>query len=462
MSRLVQNTRLLIRLVAVVAILVVVNIAVAQWDKQWDMTESGLYSISNQTRSIVKGLESPAEIVFFHMDSGRTRSVDPKWIRTLLEQYDSLSENVTFREVNPNVAPSEARNYKVRQNNSVVVKVGEKHRKLAPFDLVQMRRRGKNMFRGEPAITGALKRLSTVTNRTIWMATGHGEIGTGGAARGRSLSRLRSTYKEEGFTVDTWNPLKNELPDKQDLIFVVDPQSKYPSPVINNLRKWYSQGGKLLLAGNLRHHSVFNSLIQPFGLSMSRRQILGQNWQFYYRTIGDPFLFSPTFESHPIVQPLQDEGMNLLMGRSAPLSVDTGVLKPLLRTTSEAYSKPVDRSTKKLNPRFQEGTDERGTFTTGVVSKESGNRGKLVVLSDADLLGDRLIQRAGNEDFARNLVNWFFDREISLGIEPKPIVQSAVSVTPGQALTLQMISLVGIPLAVLVWGVAVWWKRKNL
>ena len=462
MSRLVQNTRLVIRMVAVIAILVVVNVAAAQWDKQWDMTESGLYSISDQTRRIAQSLESSAELIFFHMESERSSSLDPKWVRTLLKNYASLSENIRFREVNPNVAPSDARNYRVRQNNTVVVKVEKNHRKLAPFDLVRMRRRGKNMFRGEPAVTGALKQLTTVTDRTIRMATGHGEIGTGGASRGRSVSKLRSTLEDEGFTVDSWDPLKNEHPDTRDLIVGLDPQSSYSPGIVENLHEWYRRGGNLLLAGNLRNRSEFNSLLQPFNLNMRNRQILGQNWQFYYRTLGDPFLFAPSLESHPILQPLKDEKLNVLMGRSAPLSADTETMKPLLKTSARAYSKPVKQSSRELNPQFQQATDRRGPFTVGWVSKQAQNRGKFVVFSNANLLGNQLIQRAGNQDFSRNLVNWFFNREISIGIQPKPIGQNTVRVTPNQAFALQLISLIGIPFLVLIWGGAVWWKRKNL
>lgn len=461
MDRLVQNTRLAVRIVSVVALLVVANVVVAQWDVKWDMTKSGLYSLSSQSESVASNVDRDVELIFFHTDRGSNRTpVNPLWVRILLKQYAGLSDRISSREVNPNVSPSETEQYGVRQNNAVVVKVGKKHKKLAPYDLVNFSRRGQNTFKGESAVTNAIKSLTTVTDRTVWFLTGHGEITVDGQQE-RSASSLRRAVENEGFSVDTLNPINDEFPPSDDLVVVLDPQNSFSSAVVDRIVTWNEEGGRLLVAGNPSNQSIVNSVVDPLGVSVQQRQILGQNWQFFYRSQGNPFLLSPTLSSHPVTDSLTEEGMSVVMGRTAPLDADTGTYDPLLKTSAEAYAKPLDESRQNIDPRFDPNRDLRGPFNVGVAS-DADDRGKVVALGNTDLFTGRLLGQAGNQNFATNLINWFFDRSVSLGIQPKPLSSNVVSVTPTQAYVIQFIALVGIPFTVLIWGGVVWWKRKNL
>lgn len=463
MSSITQNVRLFIKILAFVAILVVVNLVVNQWDVKWDMTKSGLYSLSEQSRTIARDIDRETELIFFHSEEAQSRlPLNPLWVRTLLKQYSKESPRIAFSEINLNAQPGEAKKYQIRQNNSVVVKVGEQHETLKPLDLINMRRRGESTFKGERAVTNALKNLTTVTERTVWFSTGHGEVPVTGG-RGRTASAFRNKVQTSGFSAKTFNPLNDDLPSTDDLIVVLDPQSAFSRAVINRFKQWNADGGHLLIAGNPDNRTAVNALTEPLGGSLERRQILGQNWQFYYRSQGNPFLISPKFETHPVLDPLRDEGLSLLMGRSAPLSVDTGVYDPLLKSSGEAYAKPLKQNQRRIEPRFNPDEDVRGAFTVGAVLQGAKQRGKVVLMGNADLFGDQLFEQAGNKNFAMNLVNWFLERRISLGIEPTPLRSNVVkNISPTQAYTLQIVSLIVVPLVILIWGVVVWWTRKNL
>jgi hypothetical protein len=462
MSVLAQRTRTVVKIVSVVAILMVVNFAVAQWDVKWDMTKSGLYSLSEQSRTIAEGVQKDVELIFFHFDSDQGRvSVDPHWVRTLLKEYASLSDSIQYREVNPNVSPSAAREYQIRRNNSVVVRVGEKHQKVGPYDLVNFSRGGPNTFRGEVAVTNALQNLTTVTNRTVWFMTGHGEMGPE-AGRGRRTTTLSRSISNGGFSVESFNPLEREFPSTEDLIVLLDPQSNLSQSVVERLVEWHENGGALLLAANPQHRSMANQVTEPLGARMTDRQILGQNWRFYYRSRGNPFLFSPSLHSHPITSPLGEEGISVILGRSSPLDVDTGVFSPLLETSAEAYAKPMVEGQRRIEPAFDETEDVRGPFTVAAVNDGSDTSGKMIVMSSAQVFGDQLISRGGNEDLALNMVNWLLERRISLGIQPKTLSGNVVkNISPTQAYVIQIMALLVIPFSVLFWGGYVWWTRKN-
>jgi len=83
MSRFGQNLRLFLKICSLVAVLLVINLAVAQWNVQWDMTKSGLYTLTDTTRGVLADLDRDVELLFFHADQSNQRSpVQPLWVRT--------------------------------------------------------------------------------------------------------------------------------------------------------------------------------------------------------------------------------------------------------------------------------------------------------------------------------------------------------------------------------------------
>ena len=71
----------------------------AQWT-QFDTTSSQLFSISDQTESVVGSLETPVTIHWI-VQSGQEDAT----LETLLERYQALRENLTVEKVDPVVSP---------------------------------------------------------------------------------------------------------------------------------------------------------------------------------------------------------------------------------------------------------------------------------------------------------------------------------------------------------------------
>ena len=114
----------------VIAIIVAANALVralpAQWT-QFDTTSSQLFSISDQTESIVGSLETPVTIHWI-VQSGQEDAT----LETLLERYQALSENLTVEKVDPVVSPTFLEQYDVGSvyNNSLIVESEARYRLL--------------------------------------------------------------------------------------------------------------------------------------------------------------------------------------------------------------------------------------------------------------------------------------------------------------------------------------------
>ena len=97
-----------------------------------------------------------------------------------------------------------------------------------------------------------------------------------------------------------------------------------------------------------------------------------------------------------------------------------------------------------------------GTYTTG---KENGN-GRFVVVGTSRWIGNGFLAFNGNRDLYMNMLNWLSSDEDLISIRPKDPEDRRLNMNPRQATMLFYGSVVLIPLAIILAGVSVWWKRR--
>lgn len=463
MQSVVQNLRNVLKLLAVVAILVAIYLFGTELGLQRDMTEANIYSLTERSQSIAGSVEKPTTLYFFHTPSQGGGMFNAERVRTLLKQYARTNEKISFREVDHTRRPNLARQHNVRSNNTILIKSGKSTTKIGRYDLMKFsrRRRGSRKFQGESAVSTALLKMTQATDRTVYFATGHGEYTRSPSRRGRSVSRWVSGLKDEGYTVKEFNPLTDTLPDTRDLIVVVGPTKQFSKDILKGLRKWKRRGGKLLVAAGATTGHSLNPLTKPVGLAFNKRYVIDPARRVQsLQSLVNPFVFAPVIQSHPAVKAVKKQGLGIQMGRGTTLTVISDTPQAVLKTSGEAFGKPASGK-KKIRASYNPETDVRGPFTVGAIVSTS-DRGKLLAFASPTLFGNRYLQSApGNEDFAINLVNWTFNRDVSLGIRATPSDYNRVTVPASQAYLLEIISLGVIPFGIIIWGGLVWWNRKN-
>ena len=104
----------------VIAIIIVANWFVSNHDKRWDMTPNKRYSLSAQTHKILKELNKDVTIYVFDQE----RSFGER--RDVLGMYESASNRVKVKYVDPNRQPALAREFNIRNFGTIVVSAGER------------------------------------------------------------------------------------------------------------------------------------------------------------------------------------------------------------------------------------------------------------------------------------------------------------------------------------------------
>ena len=231
----------------VIAIIVAANALVralpAQWT-QFDTTSSQLFSISDQTESIVGSLETPVTIHWI-VQSGQEDAT----LETLLERYQALSENLTVEKVDPVVSPTFLEQYDVGSvyNNSLIVESEARYRYVDYYDIytydyssyyttgsVDMN------FAGEGAITSAVSYVVNDDLPKVYTLTGHGE--------GSLSSDFQSAAEQDNVEFEELSLLSAEtVPEDADCVLILAPQSDISDVELTALQAYLDGGGRLLL-----------------------------------------------------------------------------------------------------------------------------------------------------------------------------------------------------------------------
>ncbi|MFB6357368.1 MAG: Gldg family protein, partial [bacterium] len=313
MKTALQVVRSTWKFLVIAGIVVLIHLFMVDVDWQWDMTEAQIYSLSERSVETVQNLDKSLTIMFFHTDRSMGRSpVQPSRIRRLLKQYARTSVSVSFKEIDHARNPNMAKKHGVRQNNVIVLKSGKKTKKLGPRELFKFQRRARRRrpsrkFQGEQAITKAIMKLSEATDKTVYFATGHGEVQKQRSRRGRSVSAWSRALGEEGYNVQSWNPLTDNLPDTGNLIIMMGPSRSYSKSVSKQYRKWIRRGGKLIVGVNPPSASRVNPIVEPGGMSFQSRQIVDPNRRSR-ASLFNPFIFVPKLGNHPSLKSLKEQG----------------------------------------------------------------------------------------------------------------------------------------------------------
>ncbi len=120
-----------------------------------DLTAAGLFSLAEQTKSILNDLNKEVQIFAFYKKSDELMAKD------LLDEYAYRSKFVKYEFVDPNEKPQIARRYNVTNYNTLVVESGIKRETVSEFN--------------ESNMTNAIIKVTRELDKVIYFIQGHGE-----------------------------------------------------------------------------------------------------------------------------------------------------------------------------------------------------------------------------------------------------------------------------------------------
>src|SRR3954470_20122434 len=104
-----------VSIVAVLAILVGLNYLAIRRDKQWDLTASKHFSLSDETKKVLGGLKAPVTVAVYDQPQGFSR------FRDALTPYELANKNLSVEYVDADKQPTRVKSDNVTNYGTVVL-----------------------------------------------------------------------------------------------------------------------------------------------------------------------------------------------------------------------------------------------------------------------------------------------------------------------------------------------------
>jgi len=435
----------------VLAAVVVANILADRYNKSFDATSNKRYSLSAQTAKIVKGLKQDATITYFDQSTRFREAKD------LLDQYANLSRKVHVEYVDPDKNPQLAREEGIRNLGTAVVQIGAK------------KEEAKNMT--EEGITGAFIRDLKSTTRTVCFVTGGGEHQPDDRER-EGLSGFKDLLSKDDYESKTIDLLqKAEVPSDCTTLVIAGPTRNYEQPEVQAVKKYIEDGGRALLMldpplklghSEIADNDALTNLLQSWGVTLSKDLILDLNPIGQLAGLGPQVALVTSYSSQPIVNEMKGTATSFPLARSMEIkSTDkTSVQKLFDSSSSSLATGNLSSASVNVNdPKNKKGPLTIAAAGTYNIGKENA-QGRFVIVGSSSWAANSFINFYGNADLALNAINWLASDEDLISIRPKQQEDRRITMTRAQLNLVRLTSQFALPLAVVIVGIGVWWKRR--
>ena len=476
------GTNVGVAVLLVTGIAVIANVIVVQrFDKSADWTSDKVYTLSDQTKKILHGLDREVQVIaFFSLNpTSNQLARDRQRAEALLEMYARETDKLSVEFVDPNAEAMKRQEYDIQLDGTTVFESGGMRELITTVD--------------EQKFTSAVLRVVHDELVKIYFLIGHEEQAIDDFNQDRGYSQTKEELEKQNYRIETLSlATQPEVPADCAALIIPGPKAPLMAHEVNAISKYLDKNGKLFL---MLDPSV-NSAAEPNqGLVdlMDRWGVTIGNDLVFDRIRPAFFLFggsqpnAPTlsdFEFHQITQEVYRQ-VTFQLARSVTPKTNVGSdlnIKSLVKTTDEVggswgETKRKADGTFETDLAYTAGEDtpppvslavavqrESTESTTGEnlsadTPKASGTR--IVVVGDSDFANNLFFHGTGGGNFFLNVVNWLTLEEDLIAIRPvDPTERSLRMMTPHEVAFVQMTAIFLIPLIIFLIGVGVWWRRR--
>ncbi len=406
----------------------------------WDLTREGKYTLSVQTKEILKAMPSNLEFHYF-----AKRSL---WDTTLpdLKLYEHEKENLTVIAHDIDAEPALVEKYHIQKDNSLVIFYEGASRIVSPLNHLN--------------IANALLKMIHSKEVKVYFTQGHDESEIESDQR-NGLSKLINYIKNSSYQLSSLDLMKRGIPHDASAIVIIGPKKEFLPQEIKMLREYIAKGGKLLisLGPQLGEDNLKNlrNFLKEYSLVIKNTivvDMLAKNYQAD-ATVAVIKHFDKT---HSITKGF--EGRVFFPLSSSIETTDSEKAKILAYTNSfpatwaETDLKGVLSGKAKYDTK-----DIKGPI--GIMAYVAGeNESKIVLFSNKTFVENIYYKQGSNYNLFLNSLSWLVDDNPITSFNRPQIENSLVMMSAGQVQLIFYFTVVFLPL--ILFGIAIFlYKRKQ-
>ena len=453
-------------IITAIALVIVINMFVSALGNKFplkiDLTSNKMFALSDKTREFLKNYDTPVDIYIL-----ASASSEDERISSVLHEYSSAASSIKITNINMAENPTFGKKYvtdgKSLVANSVIIDSGDRFKVHSLTELygVNAQTGQYTSLNVENKINSSLKYVSSDMTLKACIVTGHNEIDAAG---------VKAKLLEESFEVVDLNLITEEIPSDASVVMLIRPTIDLSKGEITKLDNYLTSGGNLqcYFDSNSRAlENIFTYLKSTHGIGIKDNAVVETDMS---QTVS-----------------LGSTGVALVVPKINSTEFTDSILKNKRTVAYYPYSKqltqefetngsisviPIFTSSDKAYTTTNElvervGDEEEGEFIVGALSQDSAHDSSVYVSGNTMLLtldSSMLMNDYGlaNYDYFMNLTNYTIGNDDSFLVDEKTLINNAISVSASQVMIIFIVIVILIPLIILVCGLVIWIKRRNL
>ena len=448
-----------------------------------DMTANREHSLAQQTIHMLKSIDRPVHITFFH-DRGMRETVE------LYEQFAAQNDKITVEFFDPMLNPSQA-----------------KMRGVEFAGTALMESEGRKLTVNGPTetdIANGILRVTQGKQQVACFIEGHGEPDPfsleshdhteGAAGHSHGLEQKVVTHEKHGMAkargaLEAMNYLVEKVAltrsdtdlSRCSILIVAGPTLPLLAGELKMIDSYLDGGGNALFLLDPFMQVGLDPILAKFGIVADKGMIIDEASHFW-ADVSAPAVTD--YNRHEVTTKLPltfFPGARPLFPTTTP--VPGVAIRPLVNSSKNSFSSPD-----KARAEFIKGESKNGPLTMMAISSFNPNvvdsamiimrelRGekvdeakplatnrkpaRIIVSGDSDFSTNSFFHILGNGALFLNAVNFLASRENLIGLEPRTYDLPYVNMTNTQMKGTFIMSLILVPLLMAALGVAVWWRRR--
>ncbi|NLG03113.1 MAG: GldG family protein, partial [Clostridia bacterium] len=427
----------------------------------FDVTPQNIYSITDQTKAILKNLQS--DITIYVLAGKDTQDTT---IGSTLEQYESLSKHIKVEFKDPTQFPTFTAKYSsdAPTANSLIIE-SEKRYTIIDYNDMFLSELDPSTYQqtitgydGEGKITSAIDYVTSDTLPKMYVIAGHNELDM--------PAGLISQIGKENIETETISLVKlDAIPEDAGCIMIIAPTTDFSADDTKKILTYMKNGGSAVIFSTYTDQPMdnFNALLKEYGCSMINGIIADADSDHANQ---NPFYLLPDILTSEITSSLYGNSRYVFIPYAHGIALEENVrdslnVSEILKTSDKSYSKE-DPNTQVLK---QEEQDPSGPFAVGIYATEEVNDKTthlLYVSSEYMVNSEANAAVSGtNYELIMNALGKMVSHEVTVSIPAKEYNAASLIINTSSFLLWCVLTIFVIPFAILILGIVIWLNRRK-
>jgi len=489
----VSGTITLLLVLCIIAAYISINLWAVDTDlPNWDVTDSQIFTLSEESKKAIKDINKEITIYTFGYEE---ESPFVKFVK----QYTAVNSNIKWLMLNNETNLELMQEIGDSYNSTlVIVMSGDKRIIITPeqdfatADYVT----GNTIDTTEEKMTNTILSLAEENQPNIYFSTGHNEFVPG---QDGMIYNMTSSLANEAYNVETINLLTTDIPDNCDILAIVSPTQDFSENEANKVIAYINKGKNLFVSKDMSNDAKaqfpnLQKVLDLYGVTIENNGLVVETsaskaYTSPEQNVASPVVFFPELSStHEITADLYKEQSRLkvLMSFTGRLKfVDDATLsnlnvsKEVIVSSSDTsgFATDFSKDAAQAIASAEMGVCDIGATLTKTISApttEEGGDGKtleskLVVFASSTFFNDEPsiansnypnVYSGNNKDLILNSFSYLANKEYTMTIR-KTSASSQFAYVPSDTQSKVVLAIIFIfPMCIVLIGIFVFAYRR--